>query len=210
MSCVSQCHHEKAEKQGYRSMVSLEKGKTVAIFVFGTNFKKKTNTTLNKGTPKGGGSWLPSYFCLFSLLPYKYFSLPRAPSYLFSCSLLIFLFSLRPPPPKICICSLIRDPSQQTILGLWQVKIRGPLCDFSIVGCQWIVNCLLGSLIIIDREAREIMHLVASVRLSVRPFVCLCVLSCLNKNEKNREESLSVRGICLCVDYLAQMRSIGF
>ncbi len=30
-----------------------------------------------------------------------------------------------------------------------------------------------------------------------------------NKNEKSREKSLSVRGICLCVDYLARMRSIG-
>ncbi len=28
--------------------------------------------------------------------------------------------------------------------------------------------------------------------------------------EHRREESLSVRGICLCVDYLARMRSIGF
>ncbi len=65
--------------------------------------------------------------------------------------------------------------------------------------------------IIIDREAREIMYLVASVRLSVRVFVCLSELSCLNRltYEKNREESLSVRGVCLCVDYLARMRSIG-
>ncbi len=31
--------------------------------------------------------------------------------------------------------------------------------------------------IFIDREAREIMYLVASVR----PFVCLCALSCLNR-----------------------------
>ncbi len=42
---------------------------------------------------------------------------------------------------------------------------------------QSMLNCIF-----IDREAREIMYLVASVR----PFVCLCVLSCPN------------RSVCLC------------
>ncbi len=51
--------------------------------------------------------------------------------------------------------------------------------NFSIVVCQWTVNCLLGShfnLIYIHQpRSREIMHLVASICLSVRwPFVCLC------------------------------------
>ncbi len=41
---------------------------------------------------------------------------------------------------------------------------------------------------IIDREAREIIYLVASVRLSVR------------RSAKSREESLSVQGVCLCVE----------
>ena len=51
------------------------------------------------------------------------------------------------------------------------------------------------------------------LRPSVRPSVLQSTLSWLNpqvwnKNEKSIEESLSVRGICLCVDYLARMRSI--
>ncbi len=105
-------------------------------------------------------------------------------------------------------------------------------------------------LLIIDREAREIMYLVASVRLSVRLSVWVysghiihhyngiwgtcapgrrnmhhqgAICTTVHKgdyvfwkiqgtliNEKNREESLSARSICLCVDYVARMRSIGF
>ncbi len=37
------------------------------------------------------------------------------------------------------------------------------------------------ALLSIDREAREIMHLVESVRPSVRPSICLFALSCLNR-----------------------------
>ena len=36
------------------------------------------------------------------------------------------------------------------------------------------------TLVIIDREARDIMYLVASIRLSVCPFVMLSCLNCLN------------------------------
>ncbi len=47
--------------------------------------------------------------------------------------------------------------------------------------------------IFIDREAREIMYLVASVRPSVCQFVSLSELSCLNR-----------------LTFIARMRSIGF
>ncbi len=49
-----------------------------------------------------------------------------------------------------------------------------------------------------------------SVRLSVRPSVRLRPLKYETKMKRKEEESLSVRDICLCVDYLARMRSIGF
>ncbi len=46
---------------------------------------------------------------------------------------------------------------------------------------------------------------VASVRLSVRPSVCFSALS-----TKSKEESLSVRGICLCVDLLRGSGRLAF
>ncbi len=64
--------------------------------------------------------------------------------------------------------------------------------------------------LIIDREAREIMYLVASVRLSALSqlnrltyFWCVAVDirgSALQSAAKSKEESLSVRGVCLCVE----------
>ncbi len=58
--------------------------------------------------------------------------------------------------------------------------------------------------IIIDREAREIIYLVASVRPSVRPSASALTAdirgSALPSAAKSKEESLSVQGVCLCVE----------
>ncbi len=67
--------------------------------------------------------------------------------------------------------------------------------------------------LIIDREAREIMYLVASVRLSVRPSVRPSVSSLTVKSNKNHYQSK----MFVCVSIIsgrmritARMRSIGF
>ncbi len=53
--------------------------------------------------------------------------------------------------------------------------------------------------VIIDREAREIMHLVASVRPSVCLSVRLCALSRLNRLTKSNRSHYESSGVCLCV-----------
>ncbi len=63
----------------------------------------------------------------------------------------------------------------------------------------WYVVCLKISIIIIDCEAKEIMYLVASVHLPVRPFVCLFVRLCVLSAVWSKEESLPVKSISLCV-----------
>ncbi len=67
---------------------------------------------------------------------------------------------------------------------------------------------------IIDREAREIMYLVASVCPSVRPFVRLCALSCLNRLTYDLDYQskvfVCVSVISWCMRIIARMRSIGF
>ncbi len=60
--------------------------------------------------------------------------------------------------------------------------------------------CTFSRNIFIDREAREIMYLVASVRLSVRPSVCVRS----HGWKSNKSHYQSIKGVCLCVcDYLA-------
>ncbi len=79
-------------------------------------------------------------------------------------------------------------------------------------------------ILVIDREAREIMHLVASVCLSVRPSVCPFVLSWLNRlirgsalssaAKSNKSHYQSKVFVCVSVIrgrilIIARMRSIG-
>ena len=63
--------------------------------------------------------------------------------------------------------------------------------EYEDLGCDLVKNYPVEALlkanrlhyIFIDREAREIMYLVASVRPSVCVSVCLSELSCLNRLE---------------------------
>ncbi len=84
---------------------------------------------------------------------------------------------------------------------------------------KWLLNiCLcrqrLDKTIFIDREAREIMYLVASVRPSVCLSVCPLPLSRLNRLTYNHHYQSKVI-VCVSVirrrrRIIARMRSIGF
>ncbi len=62
-------------------------------------------------------------------------------------------------------------------------------CVIKILGL-----CISG--IFIDREAREIMYLVASVRLSV----CPSVTALTAEQQKAEKAEKAVQGVCLCVE----------
>ncbi len=63
---------------------------------------------------------------------------------------------------------------------------------------------------IIDREAREIMYLVASVRLSVRLSVCVRSPVKSNRNHYQSKVFVCVSVISWRMRIIARMRSIGF
>ncbi len=69
--------------------------------------------------------------------------------------------------------------------------------------------------VFIDREAREIMYLVASVRPSVRPSVRLWGSALLSAVKSNRSHYQSKVFVCVSIisrrmRIIARMRSIGF
>ncbi len=71
----------------------------------------------------------------------------------------------------------------------------------------------LGKQVFIEHEAREIMHLVASVRLSVRPFVWALTVEPFDLRPSSfawRSLQVYVSVISGCMRIIVRMRSIGF
>ncbi len=113
--------------------------------------------------------------------------------------------SLRTPPPS---CIKVREKYWNILNWDWQ--------SWSQIAnnCQILFHREADNfphLFIIDREAREIMYLVASVRPSVRVCVCLSFRPLLPKKSHYQSKVfVCVSVICWRVRIIARRRSIGF